>query len=45
MFDHVLKLAMIYCDNQSYVKLAENPVFNDRSKNIEINYYFILGMV
>jgi hypothetical protein len=26
---------MIYCDNQSCVKLLENPVFHDRSKHID----------
>jgi hypothetical protein len=28
---------VIYCDNQSCIKLLENPVFHDRSKHIEIN--------
>ena len=32
---------MIYCDNQSCIKLLENPVFHDRSKHIEIHYHFI----
>jgi hypothetical protein len=32
---------MIYCDNQSCIKLSENPVFHDRSKHIEIIYHFI----
>jgi hypothetical protein len=41
LFDLVLDSTRIYCDNQSYVKLSENPVFHDRSKNIEIEYYFI----
>ena len=26
----------IHCDNQSCVKLSENPVFHDKSKHIEI---------
>jgi hypothetical protein len=30
---------MIYCDNQSCVKLSKNPLFHDRSKHIEIKYY------
>lgn len=29
-FDHVLEPTMIYCDNQSCVKLTENLVFHDR---------------
>ena len=41
LFDQVLDSTVIYCDNQSCVKLSENPVFHDRSKHIEIKYYFI----
>lgn len=44
-FDHVLEPTMIYCDNQSCVKLTENPVFHGRSKLIEIKYHFIHDMV
>jgi hypothetical protein len=29
LFDQVLDSTMIYCDNQSCVKLSENPVFYD----------------
>jgi hypothetical protein len=32
---------MIYCDNLSYVRLLENLVFHDRSKHIEIKYYYL----
>jgi hypothetical protein len=32
---------VIYCDNQSCIKLSENPIFHDRSKHIEIRYHFI----
>jgi hypothetical protein len=39
LFDQVLDSTVIYCDNQSCVKLSENPVFHDRSKHIEIKYY------
>ena len=35
----------IYCDNQSCIKLTENPVFHDKSKHIEIKYHYILYMV
>ena len=35
----------IYCDNQSCVKLSENPVFHDKSKHIEIKYHYIRDMV
>ena len=36
LFDGVLKMTVIQCDNQSSVKLSENPVFHDRSKFIEM---------
>ena len=32
---------MIYCDNQSCIKLSENPVFHDRSKHIYICYHHL----
>jgi hypothetical protein len=32
---------VIYFYNQSCVKLSENPLFHDRSKHIEIKYYFL----
>jgi hypothetical protein len=35
----------IHCDNQSCIKLSENPVFHDRSKHIEIRYHFIRDWV
>jgi hypothetical protein len=36
---------VIHCDNQSCIKLFENPVFHDRSKHIEIRYHFIRDRV
>jgi hypothetical protein len=36
---------LIHCDNQSCVKLIENPIFDDRSKHIEIKYHYIREMV
>ena len=33
------------CDNQSYVKLSENPMFHDRSKHIQIIYHYVWDMV
>jgi hypothetical protein len=36
---------MIHCDNQSCIKLSENPMFHDRSKHIEIRYHFIRDRV
>eukprot|EP00253_Pinus_taeda_P020682 PITA_20682 len=45
LFGQALRPSVIYCDNQSCIKLAENPVFHDRSKHIEIKYHFIRDYV
>jgi hypothetical protein len=31
LFGQELEPMVIYCDNQSCIKLSENPVFHDRS--------------
>ncbi|WMV30357.1 hypothetical protein MTR67_023742 [Solanum verrucosum] len=31
----------LFCDNQSAISLAENPVFQARTKHVEIHYHFI----
>ena len=36
---------IIHCDNQSCIKLSENPVFHDKSKQIEMRYHFIRDLV
>ena len=35
----------IYCENQSCIRLPENPVLHDKSKHIEIKYHCIHDMV
>eukprot|EP01018_Ginkgo_biloba_P008425 Gb_40419 [translate_table: standard] len=40
-----LQPTVIYCDNQSCIKLSKNLVFHDRSKHIEIRYHFIRDCV
>ena len=35
----------IHCDNQSCVKLSENPLFHDKPKHIKIKYHYIRDMV
>ena len=45
MFGHVLDTTVILCDNQSGIRMTENPVFHDRSKYIDIRYHFIRDMV
>ena len=36
---------MILYDNQSCLKMTENPIFHDKSKHIEIRYFYIWDMV
>ena len=36
LFNLELDTTMILCDNQSFIKMTENPMFHDRSKHIEI---------
>eukprot|EP00253_Pinus_taeda_P021776 PITA_21776 len=45
LFGQPLRPLVIYCDNQSCIKLTENPVFHDRSKHIGIRYHFIRDYV
>ena len=39
LFDDKMEAKVIHCDNQSCIKLSENPVYHDRSKQIEIPQY------
>jgi hypothetical protein len=45
LFGHEMDSTVIHCDNQSCVKLSENPVFHDKSKHIEIKYHSIRDMM
>eukprot|EP00253_Pinus_taeda_P010861 PITA_10861 len=45
LFDQELRKTVIHCDNQSCIKLTENPVLHDRSKHIDIIYHFIRDYV
>ena len=44
-FDGKLESTIIHSDNQSCIKLSENPVFHNRSKHIEMKYHFIKELV
>jgi len=45
LFGSHLDPTVIYCDNQSCIKLLANPVFHDRSKHIDIRYHHIRDCV
>ena len=45
IFDLQLDATCIHCDNQSCMKLSENPVLHDKSNHIEIKYHYIMDMV
>ena len=45
LFDMELDTTVILCDNQSCIKMTENPMFHDKSKHIEILYFYIRDMV
>ena len=41
LFGHQMDMKVIYCDNQSSIKLSENSVFHDWSKHIDIWYHHL----
>jgi hypothetical protein len=45
LFGQELSPTVIHYDNQSCIKLSENPMFHDKSKHIEIRYHFIKDWV
>jgi hypothetical protein len=45
LFDLDMEEITILCDNQSCIKMIEDPVFHDRSKHIDIRYHYIRDMV
>jgi hypothetical protein len=45
LFSRELSLMVIHYDNQSCIKLSENPVFHDKSKHIKIRCHFIRDWV
>ena len=42
---HQVDVTVIFCDNQSCIKLSENSVFHDRSKHIDMKYHYIRDIV
>jgi hypothetical protein len=45
LFGKMSDPTVIHCDNQSCVKLSENPVYHDISKHVEIKFHYIQDMV
>ena len=45
LFEKVLDTIVVYYDNKSRIRLAETPVFHDKSKHIEIKYHNVWDMV
>ena len=45
LFDAELKATNIFCDNQSCIKLSENPVHHDKTKHIENRFHYIWDIV
>ena len=45
LLDAEIDFIDILCDNQSCIKMTENPVFHDKQKHIDIKYHFIWDMV
>ena len=45
LFGQMLEPTVIHCDNQSCVKMSINPVQHDRTKHVEMKYYYVREMV
>jgi hypothetical protein len=41
LFGHEMDSTIIHCNNESFVKLSENLVFHDKSKEIKIKSHYI----
>ena len=45
LYGNKLETTVIHCDNQSCLKIAENPVFHERTKHIDMKYHYVRDMV
>ena len=45
LFSSKLEPTVIHCDNQSCIKLTENPMFHDKSKHIEMRYHYVWDII
>ena len=40
-FESIKNPITVYCDNQSSIVLVKNPIVHQRSKHVDIKFYFI----
>ena len=45
LFSSQMDRTVIYCDNESYIKLSVNMLFHDKSKHIDIWYHHLRDCV
>eukprot|EP00253_Pinus_taeda_P036278 PITA_36278 len=45
LLDQRMDPTVIYCDNESCIKISKNPVFHDMSKHINIRYHHLRDCV
>ena len=45
IFFQLMELTVIYCDNEICIKISENPIFHNKSKNIDIQYHHLRDCV
>lgn len=34
-------LVIVWCDNKAAIQITENPVYQERTKHLEVDYHFI----